>query len=109
MQVVIGYLMKTFGYSFEKTYDLVRTQRNIICPNIGFVKQLKIFDRLKCNTEGDTDLHLFHLLKYCRNLESMAALWGCVLHHTKPHRTTPHCTALPETGLFGVVRRSAMW
>ena len=37
----IAYLMKKFSLSFEDSFNYVQQKRNIICPNIGFINQLK--------------------------------------------------------------------
>lgn len=39
--VVIGYLIMKCGFSFESAYDLVKSKRNCVRPNDGFLKQLK--------------------------------------------------------------------
>jgi len=41
---VIAYLMKTRGLTFEKAHDHVQNARDIICPNSGFVEQLREFE-----------------------------------------------------------------
>eukprot|EP00667_Euglena_gracilis_P002535 EG_transcript_2537 len=74
--VVIGYLMRLFGFSFQKAYELVHSKRNVVCPNPGFTRQLHTFDRMKCVVDGDTDQHMLHALKYCRAVESFhVARW----------------------------------
>lgn len=39
--VVIGYLMKKLRYNFSEAYGLVKSKRECIQPNAGFMKQLK--------------------------------------------------------------------
>eukprot|EP01080_Neovahlkampfia_damariscottae_P001187 gene1187-10701_t len=39
--VCIAYLMKTKSWTFEKTVQHIKTSREIIMPNKGFVQQLK--------------------------------------------------------------------
>lgn len=39
--VVIGYLIYTEGLSFNDAFSLVKTARPVICPNPGFMEQLK--------------------------------------------------------------------
>lgn len=39
--IVIGYLMKTFSYSFSEAYGIVKSKRECIQPNAGFMKQLR--------------------------------------------------------------------
>lgn len=38
--VVVGYLMVVHKFSFQEAYDLVKTKRPCVCPNVGFVRQL---------------------------------------------------------------------
>lgn len=39
--VVIGYLIKRMGYSFDDAFKLVKSKRECIQPNAGFIRQLK--------------------------------------------------------------------
>lgn len=39
--VVIGYLIIVCGFRFDEAYDLVKSRRNCVRPNDGFLKQLK--------------------------------------------------------------------
>lgn len=41
--IVIGYLMKRFNYDFDEAYGIVKSKRECIQPNAGFMKQLKNF------------------------------------------------------------------
>lgn len=41
--IVIGYLMKKFKYDFTEAYGIVKSKRECIQPNAGFMKQLKNF------------------------------------------------------------------
>jgi hypothetical protein len=54
---VIAYLMKLFGKSFEQTYGYVKTKRHRIDPNIGFVYQLKLYDKMNCELRGGSQAH----------------------------------------------------
>lgn len=38
--MVISYLMKLNGWTFQEAFDFVKQIRNVICPNSGFRKQL---------------------------------------------------------------------
>eukprot|EP00668_Euglena_longa_P012123 GGOE01014550.1.p1 GENE.GGOE01014550.1~~GGOE01014550.1.p1 ORF type:complete len:843 (-),score=129.83 GGOE01014550.1:45-2573(-) len=83
--VVIGYVMKLFGFSFQKAYDLVHSKRNVVCPNPGFARQLKSFDRMKCVPDGDTDQHMLHCLKFCHGVEAFdMARWQHLQSLTLP-------------------------
>ena len=42
--VVIYYLMKKFGLSYNDAYSIVKLKRNIINPNPGFIHQLKYYE-----------------------------------------------------------------
>merc|ERR1712170_123088 len=52
--------MTRFGYDLYHAYELVRSKRNVICPNLGFVRQLKTYNEMKCNLDGHTATHLIH-------------------------------------------------
>lgn len=43
--MVIAYLMKKNGMKFEEVFREVRSRRRVICPNQGFIVQLKKFDK----------------------------------------------------------------
>jgi protein-tyrosine phosphatase len=54
--IVIAYLMRTCGIGFVQAYDLVRSRRPQAGPNLGFVLQLKKFERkLKGEREEDAN------------------------------------------------------
>ena len=38
--IVVGYLMATRKWSLKQAFDLVRSRRSVVCPNIGFFFQL---------------------------------------------------------------------
>jgi protein-tyrosine phosphatase len=50
--IVIAYLIKKKGYSLEYAMEFVKSKRNCINPNIGFVKQLKEYEQLCHNIIG---------------------------------------------------------
>lgn len=43
--IVIAYIMKKNRKNYEETYEFVREKRPCISPNMGFVKQLKEFEK----------------------------------------------------------------
>lgn len=43
--IVIAYLMKKKNWSFDAAYKFVKKKRNVISPNNGFVKQLKVYQK----------------------------------------------------------------
>ena len=54
--IVIAYLMYMNKLNFEEAFQLVKTNRPIICPNNGFIKQLKKFEKdIKDNNNEDND------------------------------------------------------
>jgi len=68
--VVIGYVMKLFGYGFQQALDFVRAKRAVIFPNVGFTQQLRAFDKMRCEVDGSTDQHLLHAIKFTRSMET---------------------------------------
>ena len=45
VSLVLSYLMKHKGHSFQSAFDMVKSRRRIIHPNEGFIQQLKKFER----------------------------------------------------------------
>jgi len=43
--IVIAYLMKKKNWSLDEAYKFVKKKRNVICPNSGFVKQLRSYQK----------------------------------------------------------------
>ena len=43
--IVIAYLMKKNKWSYQEAYNFVRKKRNVICPNSGFVRQLRNYEK----------------------------------------------------------------
>jgi hypothetical protein len=52
--IVIAYLMKTEKMSYEEALRLCERKRDITCPNDGFIKQLKNYERT-LNQRGNMD------------------------------------------------------
>ena len=42
---VIAYLMKERGFEFWNALNFVRSRRSIICPNMGFMRQLQEYEK----------------------------------------------------------------
>lgn len=42
--IVIAYLMKHYGMSFDEAFKFVKSKRSFIRPNAGFVEQLKAYE-----------------------------------------------------------------
>jgi len=45
------------GYAFYEAADYVCEKRPIVCPNLGFIKQLQLYEKMKFNIEGNTEHH----------------------------------------------------
>lgn len=43
--IVIAYLMKKNKLTYQEAYSFVRKRRSVICPNSGFVRQLKNYEK----------------------------------------------------------------
>lgn len=52
--LVLAFLIKKKGMSFDQAYSMVKGRRRIIHPNDGFVRQLKTYES-QCNKKGTTD------------------------------------------------------
>ena len=50
-QMVCAYLMSTEGLSVSEAVDSVRAKRRVICPNIGFMQQLRLWEEMGCRLE----------------------------------------------------------
>jgi protein tyrosine phosphatase len=48
--IVISYLMKHKNYSMKNAFDLVKNQRSVVFPNVGFVHQLMEYEKLINNS-----------------------------------------------------------
>ncbi|PRP83472.1 putative dual specificity phosphatase, catalytic domain protein [Planoprotostelium fungivorum] len=55
--VVMAYLMKLKDIGFNEAADFVISKRPIVCPNIGFMRQLQLYEDMKCQLEGTTVPH----------------------------------------------------
>ncbi|CAH0405679.1 unnamed protein product [Chilo suppressalis] len=44
--VVIAYMMERHGASYEDALDMVKQKRRFVCPNAGFVAQLKLYAQM---------------------------------------------------------------
>lgn len=56
--VVIAYIMKELGLSYDTAFTLVRKSRGIVSPNSGFEKQLRYYEALGYTTNGNTPAHV---------------------------------------------------
>ncbi|CAD8086559.1 unnamed protein product [Paramecium sonneborni] len=43
--VVIAYIMKTRGWLFQEAFEYVKKRRNVVFPNYGFQRQLRIYEK----------------------------------------------------------------
>lgn len=55
--IVIAYLMKLFGKTYRQIYNYVKTKRHIAEPNIGFVYQLKLYEKMNYTLAGGSSAH----------------------------------------------------
>jgi protein-tyrosine phosphatase len=44
--IVIAYLMKFKNMKFEEAYKYVKGQRSMVFPNLGFMRQLREYEKL---------------------------------------------------------------
>ena len=56
--IVIAYLMWKYKMKYDDAFQFVKNKRPIICPNLGFTEQLKIFEKLL--TENNYDINLIN-------------------------------------------------
>ncbi|CAD8121838.1 unnamed protein product [Paramecium sonneborni] len=52
---VIAYLMRKQGMSFQEAFQFTRLKRSVVCPNFGFQRQLKQFERELQNSNQKLD------------------------------------------------------
>ena len=62
--IVIAYLMWTQKLKFDKAFDLVKSKRQIVCPNDGFQEQLKLFEKLLIENDYDINKINFKEIKW---------------------------------------------
>lgn len=53
----MAYLMMKRQMSFQQVVDFVVERRAVVCPNLGFLKQLQLFENMNFNLEGETQFH----------------------------------------------------
>lgn len=51
---VIAYLMKMQRLTFHEALNYCRKKRSVVCPNLGFEKQLKLYERSLKIKRNDT-------------------------------------------------------
>eukprot|EP01095_Lingulamoeba_sp_RSL-Kostka_P007263 TRINITY_DN2298_c1_g1_i3.p1 TRINITY_DN2298_c1_g1~~TRINITY_DN2298_c1_g1_i3.p1 ORF type:complete len:180 (+),score=76.85 TRINITY_DN2298_c1_g1_i3:163-702(+) len=65
--VVIGYLMNNHGYDVEEAYEFVKSRRERVKPNIGFMKELiKLNDELY---DKKSDFFAKYILHHVYNID----------------------------------------
>ena len=62
--IVIAYIMWEQKMSSQDALDFVSKKRSIICPNEGFIDQLKIFEKLLKDNNYDWDKIDFKSIKW---------------------------------------------
>ncbi|CAK60831.1 unnamed protein product (macronuclear) [Paramecium tetraurelia] len=55
---VIAYLMRKQGMSFQEAFQFARLKRSVVCPNFGFQRQLKQFERELLNGNGKVETEI---------------------------------------------------
>ncbi|CAD8199920.1 unnamed protein product [Paramecium pentaurelia] len=55
---VIAYLMRKQGMSFQEAFQFARLKRSVVCPNFGFQRQLKQFERELQNMNGKVETEI---------------------------------------------------
>lgn len=66
--IVIAYLMMTNKWSYTDAHEFVKTRRAIVCPNEGFVTQLKNLETYVANNDLDfTKYTSIKILEYKKN------------------------------------------
>lgn len=60
--MVIAYLMEKKGMKFEDALTLVQQKRKYAYPNEGFVKQLKLYEAMKCKLDPTNEEYRSHRL-----------------------------------------------
>lgn len=60
--VVIAYLMKKYDISYSQAYERAKSKRACVCPNEGFVNQLKLYEKMRNTIDCNLlDWRLFRL------------------------------------------------
>jgi len=59
--VVVAYVMRFCGLSLHDAFFLVRSRRNIITPNLGFMNKLTLYEAEIKNSESSIDLQKYML------------------------------------------------
>jgi len=62
--VAIGYLMYKHGATFDQAFSYVLRLKPSICPNEGFIEQLKLYYMMGCTTVGASCYHQFYFDQY---------------------------------------------
>jgi predicted protein tyrosine phosphatase len=72
--IVIAYLMWKAHCSYYDAYFFVKNRRSYICPNDGFVEQLKLFENLIKKNDYDLNKIDFNNIERCGNSEFFVPL-----------------------------------
>ena len=75
--IVIYYLMVKFGYNYIDSYNIVKSNRPMVCPNMSFQMQLVYFSRHRDHYEVD---NIKKIIRKCRKGKcNSVVLWKNVL------------------------------
>lgn len=56
----MGFLMSQRGYAFHESADYVCDKRPVVCPNMGFIKQLQLYETMKYDLKGEDMMSIFY-------------------------------------------------
>lgn len=60
--LVIAHIMKKYNLTYSEAFERVKTRRDIINPNEGFVQQLKLYEEMGYQLDYSNMHYKFHLL-----------------------------------------------
>mmetsp|Transcript_24220 Transcript_24220/g.33960 ORF Transcript_24220/g.33960 Transcript_24220/m.33960 type:complete len:719 (-) Transcript_24220:67-2223(-) len=73
---VIAYIMSMQNYNFYDAADLVCEKRPVVCPNLGFIKQLQLYESMNFQLQGNSASHeQYQRLKLRSILMDQRILW----------------------------------
>jgi hypothetical protein len=64
-------------HTFDSAIDLLNSKRPAACPNLGFITQLKLFEDMKYNINGQSQAHeKYQALKMTSAMNDMKIRWS---------------------------------
>ena len=55
--MVIAFMMDSLGHDFYEAADIVCEKRAVVCPNLGFIQQLQLYQELGFKLQGNSSAH----------------------------------------------------